>query len=456
MKISYTITTVLLAFVIFIASCRNQHPDFAKEGLLLRSVTLIDGSGDEPKRSVDILIKGDTISAIGTGLDTGTAANVIFLSGKTVMPALISAHVHVGNVKGTESNAEFYTRENIVNQLNRYADYGVLNVLSLGSDRSLLFEAGIRDSSVAGSLPGARLQSAGYGFGVLNGTPPVEFGMTSVLRPSTPQQVKPLMDSLITLHPSVIKIWVDDFGGKYKKMEPSIYKAIIDEAHKNNVRVASHAYYLSDARQLVNDGVDIIAHSIRDSIIDDALIQQMKSKGIIYIPTLTLDQYAYIYASKPDWADDAFFKASLEPGVYEMITSEKYQNDIKNSAVYAINEQAFKNAAQNLKKLFDAGVLIALGTDSGATPVRAQGFSEHFELELMVQAGLTPLEAITTATRNAAKALKIDHKYGTLEEGKIADFIIVDGDPSINIKDTRKINAVYKAGKTISPKPEKQ
>lgn len=139
-----------------------------------------------------------------------------------------------------------------------------------------------------------------------------------------------------------------------------------------------------------------------------------------------------------------------------MITSEKYQNDLKNSPDYAKNVKAFETALKNLKKLNDAGILIAMGTDSGATPVRAQGFSEHLELELMVQAGLTPLQAITSGTRNAAKVLKIDQKYGTIAKGKIADLLITDANPATDIKNTRKIFAVYKAGKEVSKGPLKK
>jgi len=423
-------------------------------GILLHDVTLVDGNGGTPRQHTDILIKGDSIAAIGTNLDT-SGVRVIGLAGKTIMPSLISAHVHVGLLKGTKNKAENYTRDNILAQLKKYEDYGVGNILVMGSDRPLLFQAGLRDSSEAGLLPGTRLHSAGYGFGVPAGAPPAEMGMDQVYRPSSAAQVPVEMDSLLKVKPAVVKLWLDDFGGKYKKMDPAIYGAIISEVHKHKLRAAAHAYYLADARRLVADGIDIIGHSVRDSVIDDRLVQQMKEKKVIYIPTLSLDEFAYIYARMPEWINDPFFKASLEPGVYGMITSKRYQDSLKSSSSYAKNIKAFQIALKNLKKLYDAGLLIALGTDSGAMPLRAQGFSEHLELELMVQAGLTPLQAITIATKNAAQALRIDRKFGTIAKGKTADLLILDGDPSADIENTRKIYAVYKAGKEVSKGPLK-
>ena len=182
----------------------------------------------------------------------------------------------------------------------------------------------------------------------------------------------------------------------------------------------------------------------------------MKTKGVAYIPTLSLDEYAYIYARKPEWVEDSFFRASLEPGVYEMIISKEYQDQVKNSPDYERNKSGFEIALKNVKKIHDAGILFALGTDSGAFPIRAQGFSEHLEMELLVQAGLTPMQAITAATKNSAKVLKIDTNYGTIEKDKKADFIILSESPEKNIKNTRKIEAVWKDGVEVSNGPLKK
>lgn len=439
--------TVLVSLLLFSCSQKNKE---SNNTLLLENLRLIDGNGGNPVENVKILIKDGKIVQIGNNI-SDKEAKIVDLKGKTIIPALISAHSHIGTLKGTTTKPENYTEENILSQLKKYQDYGVLNVMVMGTDRPLLFESGLRDKSAKGEIEGARIHSAGYGFGAPNAAPPVDFAMDKVFRPTSVSQIPAEMDSLTKVNPEVVKIWVDDFNGKYKvKMQPEIYKTIINEAHKRNLRVAAHVYYLSDLKKLVADGIDIIGHSVRSEVIDNATLAQMKAKNIIYIPTLSLDEYAFIYAKKPDWINDEFFKKSLEPGVYEMITSAKYQDDLKNSLNFATNMKAFETAKQNLKKVYDAGILVAMGTDSGAMPLRAQGFSEHLELQLMTESGLSPLQAISVATKNSAKALKIDKDFGTIEVGKTADFIIVDGNPAQNIKDTRKIFSVYKAGKKMS------
>lgn len=417
--------------------------------LLFKNFTLIDGNGGNPVAGTDMLVEGGKIIELGKGLKA-PGAEVIDLQGKTLIPALSSAHVHIGTLKGNATNAENYTKENIIRQLRKYADYGVLNVLSMGTDRPVLFENDFYGEVRKGVPGGARMFSAGYGFGVHKGAPPFGPGMDMIYRPSTPEEVEDNVAELAELKVAAVKIWVDDFGSKMPKMEPAIYKKIISEAHKHDIKVVSHAYYLSDARRLVADGVDVIGHSIRDSLIDDNLLKQMKLKNVVYIPTLALDKYSYAYADSPEWISDDFFRKSLEPGVLEMLTSEKYKTGQKNSPSYNRNQHAFEMGLKNLKRVHDAGVMVAFGTDSGANPVRTQGFSEHLELELMVQAGLTPLQALTIAAGNSSKVLKLDKDLGTLQTGKAADFIVLGADPLANIRNTRKIEGVYRGGERMN------
>ena len=187
--------------------------------------------------------------------------------------------------------------------------------------------------------------------------------------------------------------------------------------------------------------------------IPDSLIAEMKRRHVAYIGTLSLDDFATAYADDPAWLSQPFFRDALEPGVYEMITSDKYKAAQKASKTVAIEQAALPTALKNLKKVYDAGLLVALGTDSGATPIRPYGFAEHMELQLLVQAGLTPLQAITVGTRNSAELLHIAKEFGTLTPGKKANFIVLDKDPSEDIRNTETVAAVWKDGKQVSSGP---
>lgn len=420
------------------------------ERILLKNATVIDGTGSPSRLATDVLISGSRIVDVRKNIqDPG--ARVIDLSGKTIIPSFICAHAHVGTLKGLTATAENYTRENLLKHLKKYQDYGVNAVLAMGTDRPLIFDNGIRDSTVAGLLPGARLYSAGYGFNTPDSTP--ASWMNLLQRPESVEEVAPMVAAVAKVKPTVIKIWVDDHGGNSQKMKPEIYKAIISEAHKNGIRVAAHLFYAADAKLLIEAGLDIIAHSIRDKVVDEDLLKLMRKKGVIYIPTLALDEYNHVYGDKPAWIGDPFFQASLEPGVLDMITAPDYHSKIKFSTAYEKNKAASRISLLNLKKINDAGVMIALGTDSGAFPIRAQGFTEHLEMELMVRAGLSPMQVITIGTKNAARALKIADDTGTLEKGKKADFIILSSSPEQDIRNTRKIEAVWKDGKPASKGP---
>ncbi|MCC6287248.1 MAG: amidohydrolase family protein [Chitinophagaceae bacterium] len=418
-----------------------------QQPVLLKHTTLIDGNGGKAIEDIDVLIQGDKFSKIGKALKAGNAV-IKDMTGKTIMPVLISGHSHTGNIIGTQSSAVNYTRDNLLHHLKRYEQYGVGALLCMGTDRPLIFN-GFRDSSVAGLLPGARMYSAGFGFGMPGNPPAAAFDINHVFTSGNDPEIAKQVAILAKLKPSFVKIWVDDFGGSNKKMPQDIYTTIIKEAHKHGLRVASHVYYLEDAHKLIDAGVNVLAHSIRDKEVDDALLKKMKEKNIVYIPTLAREVFEFIYAEHPSWINDNFFKNALEPGVYEMLTSPDCINNIKNSAGYARNKKGLEIAIKNLKKIYNAGIMVVMGTDSGATPARAEGFAEHLELELMVSAGLTPLQVINIATKNAAKFLGCDAAYGTIAPGKKADFIVLSNNPESNILNTRSIISVWKNGAEV-------
>lgn len=412
--------------------------------VFLKNVRIIDGSGNIPQENMNVLIEGEKIRSIGKQAEP-SGARVIDLSGKTIMPLITNVHGHLGMSKGTTVGSQNFTREQIAKELKRYESYGVGTVVSMGTDKELIFE--IRAASRSESLEGAAVLTAGFGFRPPLGNRPQETGMEKLYRPSTTTEAVENIRELAALKPDVVKMWIDA-----EKIKPEVYRAIISESHKHGIRVAAHLFYLEDAHALLDAGVDFFAHSVRDKEVDDELIRKMKEKGVIYIPTLTRDAYEFFYGTPQPWINEPFFKASLEPGVFEMVTSASYKNNVVNGPRYQINKDAYDMALKNLKKLFDAGVLVALGTDSGAFPPRAQGFSEHLEMELMVSAGLTPLQAITVATRNAAKAMQLSDQ-GMLTAGMRADFIVLNSNPAENIRSTQAIQSIWKRGVEVSRGP---
>jgi imidazolonepropionase-like amidohydrolase len=441
------------AFLLIIIGLLSATAGTAQQTIILTNTTIIDGTGQSPQPNMAMIIQNGRITKITRGkIVVPDGAIQIDMTGKYLMPQLISCHSHVGNLKDTIASSNNYTRENVLRQLKRYEDYGVGAILSMGTEQPLGIS--IREDSRSGLIPGATMYSAIFGFGVKGAMPPEAAGFSAIYRPETPEEATRDVDELATWHPDVIKLWVDNYYGQFQtSMKEEIYTAIISEAHKRGIRVAAHLYHLADAHKLVAAGLDIMAHSIRDGEIDDALIEEMKAKHVAYIPTLALDEFATAYLGDPSWLNDPFFRNSLEPGVYSMITSPAYKEKLGKSPVTPQEKEALRFALINLKKLYKAGILVAMGTDSGATPIRAQGFSEHLELELMVQAGLTPLEAIKVATYNSARLLNIQTDRGTLEPGRRASFLVLDKDPTADIRNTRTLSAVWSDGVKVSDGP---
>lgn len=406
--------------------------------VVLQDVTLIDGTGRAPVAHADIVIHDGRVSAAGTGQTRPSGARVIRLAGKTVMPALINGHGHLGLTQGTASGPQVYSAANIERQLIEYQHYGITRMLSLGLNHDLVYD--LKKQQLAGRIGGAVIMTADRGFGAPGGVPPAT--MSDVpYRPRTPDEARRDVEETARRNPDFIKVWVDDSLGTVPKMSPDVYGAIIDEGHKQGLKVAAHVFYLEDAKRLVRDGVDVLAHSVRDKPVDDELIGLMRRHGTFYIPTLQLEEAFFIYSEKPAWMDTAFFRMGVTPDLAAWLTRQANTQ----------HRQFLATAEQNLKRLFDAGVSVAFGTDSGANPARIQGFAEHRELFLMVHSGLTPLEAINSATAVNARMLSIDAHSGTIEPGHDADLLVLDGDPTEDISNTTRIASVWQHGVEVVP-----
>lgn len=413
---------------------------------VLQNVTLIDGTGRQPFTGVSIVLAGGRIREIGGNVKAPAGASVVNLTGKTVMPGIMNLHAHVGVTKGLAQAKENFTPDNIEAQLRNYASYGVTSVVSMGSDVDPALMVRLRDRQRGGQVNGARVYSAGRGFTGIKGYPSILPGNQGVpFEVATAAQARMYVDELAKQRVDLIKMWVDDHLGRYPALSPEIYAAVIDQAHKHKLKAAAHMFYLRDAKRLLDAGVDALAHSVRDAEVDADLIAKLKKNNATAIATLTREQSTFVYATPPAWLDDPFFTRAVAPDIIKTVKSDPFRNKVAGDPDFEKNKQFFQQASRNLKKLFDAGIRIGFGTDTGP-PARFQGFFEHWEMELMVQAGLTPMQVIQAASKNAAEYLGVGKDYGTLEKGKAADLIVLDKNPLSDIRNTRTIQAVYIGG----------
>jgi len=413
--------------------------------VVLKGARLIDGTGRPPIENSVLVIEGKQIVAAGKpgAVKIPKDADMHDVTGKTIMPAIINLHGHLGlSNNGADSAAGHYTEENVAKQLNKYLSYGVATVASFGQDEDLIFS--IRADQRAGKIGGARLYAAGRGFLEPGKANPADHRY----RPQTADEARADVRELATNHPDYLKMWVDDGLGHGTKMKPEIYRAIIDEAHKHQIRVFAHEFYLADAKSLLAAGVDGFAHSIRDQAVDSELISTMKAHNVFLIPTLVRDEVLFAYADNLKWVDDPFFQSGLEPGALAFIRNPQYVDKIRQDPDIAKYRAGLEMAKKNLKTLYDAGVKIAFGTDSGI-PTRFPGYNEHRELQLMVEAGLTPMQAIAAATATNAEILGGAKQFGTLQAGRAADFMVLDANPLDDIHNTEKLSAVWQAGKQV-------
>mgnify|MGYP001426628208 CR=1 FL=1 len=405
-----SLATTGLAVLLF-GACAGSMPQpvpDTSDAIAFNGARVIIGDGTVIE-SGTIVVENDRLVAVGEmdTVDIPAGASQVDLSGRTVMPAIVDTHVHLRTT----------TRDELVEDLQRKAYYGVAAVMSLGRGTGdLPFQ--MRNEVVTNA---ALYRTVGRGI-----TAP-EPGRTEVpYWISTTQEARAAVQELAPQSLELIKIWVDDRNGQFDKLSPDLYEAVIDEAHQRNLRVTAHVYSLEDAKGLLRSGLDAFAHGIRDTDVDDEVVRLFRERPDVVLAA---------NLPSPGVASDlSWLSGTIPPDQLEQIQARFVENPGA--------QERFGIQARNLARLHAEGVTIALGTDGG------DGWSPHTEMEDMVRAGMPPAEVLVAATRNSAALLELDD-LGTLEAGKSADFIVLEANPIEDITNTRQILDVYLRGVAI-------
>ena len=425
----------------------TQQPPAPGPVTLFEGARLIAGDGNPPIENSAFLVQNNRFVRVGRKGDVPAPAGAarVDLTGKTVIPALVDAHSHIGYMKDLTSGPQNYTRENILDHMSRFAYFGVAASQAMGSDFGEM-PYQLRDELLAGKYPdAARFLTAGRGLAPLIEISPNNMRQAAYAV-TTEAGARADVQELALKKVRLIKTWVDDRGGAVKpsdKLSPALYRAIIDEAHKQHMRVAVHAQGLADAKDLLRAGIDVFGHMISD--VDDELVALFKQHPNTTVLLALGAPRRVVYAP---WINPP------HPLVAETISPAQIKRlQVRLASTkpdeLARAQQDWDRLARGIQRLVAAGVKIGAGTDGGGqTGDQFVGWTMHTELENMVAAGMTPAQVLVAATRTSAEVLGLDD-LGMVAAGKSADFVVLDANPLDDITNTRKIASVYLRGRQV-------
>ena len=485
-----------LAFVIGVMSLGAAPPN----KIALVNGTLINPGTGKAVANALVIIEGDHISAVGDQATAGSPkdAQVVDCKAKFILPGYIDTHVHffqsgdiytrpdavdLTNIRPYKDEVAWIKR-NLPDTFGRYIRCGITSVVDVGGP---MWNFEVRRIANA-TEKAPRVAAAGPLISSVS-RPQLDLGDPPIVKIDTPEQGREMVRKLAAQKPDYVKIWyIVPPAQRAERITPKpgetgspapvsgqsdaeraaifrpIVRAVIEESHARKLRVAVHATELEAARASVEEGADLLVHSVNDKLVDDAFVKLMKEKGTILTPTLVVfERYGRAFANKLNLTPEE--KAWGNPEVIASldvtkIPSDKMPERLKSAmanpdAVLDRIRKTYEIALKNLKTLQDAGVIIAAGTDAGNIGT-IHGPALFREFQLMKEAGLTPLQILQCATVNAARVFdttggtsfrsSASPKIGTIAPGNFADLVIVKSNPLEDIAHASDIDSVMKNG----------
>src|SRR5215813_1435997 len=420
--------------------------------IVIRNGLLIDGTGRSLRRNGSILIKDGHFKEItGADLEVPSDLTVFDATGKTIIPGLIDMHSHLlsGGFDSITDVIDAFDPAVQKRALKQMLYWGVTATYSPVQP----LESGLklREQVANVNFPAPRLFISGPGFTAPNGWAGSLLPLAR-LEPTNLAQAEQQVGQLADAGVDILKIYYDTqccaFVNPFPRMETAIMARIIEAAHQNNLRVMVHAYdnrYHVDA---LSAGVDILAHSAVTAAVDDDYLELASRARTLYLATLSVYHDAFNENSLRDFIDQDFVRASVPRKTLDTLASGGPLDDfLKITKKDYISDQ-LPTIQANLKSVSDNGIPIGVGPDTGVMGA-FPGISVHREMELMVDAGVSPDAVLVGATKTAAEYLG-NQTIGTIEREKIADLLMLDGNPLEDIRNTRKIDVVIKGGEVIN------
>ena len=400
---------------------------------------LLDGYEAEPIHHATVVVDDGRIVAVGSRLQPPANATVIDVGGQTIMPGLIDAHVHVDLIghgdydryyrflRGTERLHEVMPIA--AKQMLRA---GVTSAIDLGTPFEIL---DLREKIRAGELPGPRLTISGP-------------WITRVYLDGVPDSYQVLVDSpreaaaaardLIAQGSDVIKTWVG--------LTEEDYRAIVEAAHVEGVKVHAHLYQPDAMWAAIRTGVDVFQHagSARNPPYDQELVSRIAHDRIPIVQTISHRIWVYpATVDFPERLNDPVHRRDMPADIYEEVI-DSFANFHRLGYFHHIGDET-RNSKIAARQFIDAGAYMGVGTDA-ASPLNFHNEAMWFEMKALVESGMTPIQVISAATKTNAEILDQLDELGTVEPGKLADLIVVDGNPLADIDALSRVNIVVKDG----------